>query len=231
MEATSDIVGYRPVSRLAVAACLAGVLSSLALTTPMLWAVPLVGVALAVVGLADVNRPGAEKAGHSLALAGLALSVGFGCQAVAATVVSGWITRSRVESVVHAWLDAVRDGRLAEAQSMLDPGLLPRRGDRGAPLPPDHDHQHDHEHDHDDEPMIATLPAVAAAIACGASASRQVRCTGRDEETGEKWLARVRLDPCGDRGPLTLRLELFPAEAIEGKKRVERWRILLIEQG
>ncbi|MFM8893115.1 MAG: hypothetical protein ACKOTB_16120 [Planctomycetia bacterium] len=230
MEATSDIMGYRPVSRLAVAACLAGVLSSLALTTPMLWALPLVGIALAVVGLADVTRAGAEKAGRGLALAGLALSVGFGCQAVASAVVTDWITRSRVESVVHAWLDALHEDRLAEAQSMLDPGLLPRdQPGPGAPMPLDHDHQHDH--DHADEKSITSLPAVAAAIGCGKSASREVRCIGRDEETGERWLASVRLDPCGDRGPLTLRLELFAAEATEGKKRVERWRILRIERG
>lgn len=230
MEATSDIVGYRPVSRLAVAACLAGVLSSLALTTPMLWAVPLVGIALALAGLADVNRAGAEKAGHGLALAGLALSVGFGCQAVASTLVAERITRSRVEAVVHAWLDALHEGRLAEAQSMLDPGLLPReQPGPGAPAP--HDHAHGHDHDHADETAITSLPAVAAAIGCGASASRQVRCTGRDEETGERLLASVRLDPCGDRGPLILRLELFSAEATEGKKRVERWRILRIERG
>ncbi|MFM8891884.1 MAG: hypothetical protein ACKOTB_09745, partial [Planctomycetia bacterium] len=158
MEPTSDIMGYRPVSRLAVASCLAGVLSGLALTTPMLWALPLVGVALSVAGLADVRRPGAEQAGHGLALAGLALSVGFGCQAVASTLVTHWITRSRVESVVHAWLDALHEERLAEAQSMLDPGLLPReQPGPGAPMP----HTHDHDHDHADDTAIRSLAAGA----------------------------------------------------------------------
>jgi hypothetical protein len=48
------------------------------------------------------------KAGRVAALAGLALSVGFGAQAVTTSVVSHWIMESRARAVINAWLDAAR---------------------------------------------------------------------------------------------------------------------------
>jgi hypothetical protein len=119
-DEAGDATAYRPVSMLAVAAALAGVASSLALTTPMLWALPLVGVGLALAGLADVARPGAEKAGRMLALAGLALSVGFGAQAVTSAIVSRRIVEARAVATANAWIDAIREGRLADARAMAN---------------------------------------------------------------------------------------------------------------
>lgn len=228
MELTGETISYRPVSRLAVAAAVTGVLASLALTTPMLWIVPLVGVALAVAGLLDVARPGAEKAGRAAALVGLALSVGFGVQAVTTALVSRWIVESRVEAVVGVWLDAIRDGRLSDARRMLSPSLLPHGDSPDAAFGgPGH---RGHDHDHEPEVSIDTLPAVAALLGCGADALREVRCTGRDEETGERWVATVRLRSCGDGKAVALRLEVAPSAAKEGAQPVERWTILKIDE-
>jgi len=219
MEPAGETIGYRPVSRFALAAAAAGVLSSLALTTPLLWLIPLLGIALAILGLADVARPGAEKAGQAAALLGLALSVGFGAQAVTAAVVSHTITQSRVRGVASLWLDALRENRLADAESMLAPELL-------SSTHPDHSGNED-----GDEPTIGSLPAVMAIRSCGDAAGRTVESTGRDEKTGEQWGVRVRLSPCQDGGTVEVQLQLKPELVNEPTQRVERWTISQIDLG
>jgi hypothetical protein len=235
MESSGETISYRPVSKLAVAAAVAGVLSSLALTTPLLWILPLVGVALAVAGLTDVARSGAEKAGRVAALVGLALSVGFGAQAVTTSVVSRWIMESRTKAVVHAWLDALGENRLADARSMIAPYLLSRSETaelgRGGPAHGEPGHSHHPGEDAGKDGSIEVLPAVQAIRRCGAAAVRDVRYAGRDEEAGERWCARVRLTPCDGGGAVDVRLELEPAVVNEPKRRVERWTIAKIDLG
>jgi len=217
MRPACETIGYRPVSKIAMASAVVGLLSSLALMTPLLWILPLLGIALAIMGLADVARLGAEKVGRAAALLGLALSIGFGAQAATAAVVSRTITQSRVRTVVSMWLDALRENRLADAQSILSPRLLP---------PAHSDHPG---HEDGDEPTIGLLPAVMAIRGCGDAAGRTVESTGRDEETGEQWGVRVRLSPCADGGAVEVRLQLQPAIVNEPTQRVERWTISQID--
>lgn len=226
MESHGETIGYRPVSRLAVAAVVAGLASSLALTTPLLWILPLVGIAIAAAALADVARPGAEKAGRAAALAGLALAVGFGAQAVASKAVAHLLTRGRVVAVTNAWLDAVAEGRLADARSMLGPDVLPPADPfgHGGPSHAGHDHA-------DEAHAVAELPVVKALLGCGANATRTVECTGRDEENAEHWTARLRLAPCADGQPVELRLGLAPSVVRERRGSVERWTITKITPG
>lgn len=235
MKATEETISYRPVSRLAVAAAAVGVLSSLSLTTPLLWILPLAGAALAVAGLADVARSGAEKAGRVAALVGLALSVGFGTQAVATNVVARWIMESRTKAAVHAWLDALAEKRLADARSMISPHLLPRSESepQGAGLPAHGEPGHSHTPGDEagEGGSIDSLPTVRAILGCGAAAIRDVRYAGRDEETGEAWCARVRFAPCADGGAVDVRLQLMPTVVNEPKRRVERWTITKIDLG
>ena len=211
MEPVSPTIRYRPVSGLAVAAAVMGMLSSLAIATPLLWTLPLLGIALAIAGLAEVTRSGVEKAGRTAALLGLALSVGFGAQAVTAALVSRKITEGRVRAVASMWLDALRENRLADAQSMLSPHLLP---------PPTAE-----------EPALGSLPAVMAIRGCGDVDRRAVWSTGPDENTGDQWGVRVRLSPCADGGAVEVRLQLQPAIVNEPKQRVERWTISQIDLG
>ena len=88
IRALNAALGYRPVSGLAVAALIVGCVSALALVSPVFWVVPLVGAALALVAVRDVTRSGVAKAGGLAAVAGLALSLGFGAQAVTAAIPS-----------------------------------------------------------------------------------------------------------------------------------------------
>jgi len=117
----SDRVAYRPVSGLAVAAAVVGGASALALVSPFFWMLPLVGCAIAVAALADVEREGAKKAGRLAAVAGLALSLGFGAQALAATATARWIAAARAESAAEVWLTAIRQGRPEDARAMCGP--------------------------------------------------------------------------------------------------------------
>lgn len=113
-----DLPTYRPVSVLAIVACVGGVCSAAALVAPVLWMLPLVGVALSLAALSDVARPPAGKAGRLAALAGLALSLGFGAQVATSAAGAQWLSARRAEAVARYWLAAVCAGRLADARSM-----------------------------------------------------------------------------------------------------------------
>ena len=120
-DVTTEIPGYRPVSGLAVAAAIVGCVSALALVSPVFWVVPLVGAALALVAVRDVTRSGVAKAGGFAALAGLALSLGFGAQAVTAAATARWLAAARAEAAAGFWLEALCDGRVDDARSMCGP--------------------------------------------------------------------------------------------------------------
>ncbi|NQW46900.1 MAG: hypothetical protein HQ464_03920 [Planctomycetes bacterium] len=221
MQETVEVTGYRPVSKLAVAAAVAGILSALALMTPLLWLLPLVGVALAVAGLADVARPGAEKAGRAAALLGLALSIGFGTQAVSGKLVTRWITQRRSLAVAGAFLDAIRDDRIADVKSMLSQALLPGQEMSGM-QPPSAEVV---------EAAIAAMPAVVAIRSCGEAVVRDVRSITLDDEPGERWGARVRLSPCAGGKPVDVRIEFDQSFVKERTGQVDRWTISKIEIG
>lgn len=218
-EGTATV--YRPMSVLAVTAAVAGVASSLALTTSMLWVLPLVGVGLAIAGLADVSRPGAEKAGRVLALAGLALSIGFGAQAVASSIVSRRIAEARAVATVNAWLDAIGERRLVDARAMANSDV---RGD--AAMAPHLGHgAGEDDAAHRDAAFLA-VPAVAAIVGCGPAATRNVRCTGPDATSADSWGVTMRLGPCAGGRGVDVALQLVPGVAREGSARVERWTIV-----
>lgn len=113
--------GYRPVSTLAIGALVLGILSGLALLSPFFFVVPLVAVAVAVAAFADVDRVGAAKAGRLAALAGLALAVGFGAQALTSGVVDRAIATARATAAAEIFIRAVREGRQADAEAMCGP--------------------------------------------------------------------------------------------------------------
>jgi hypothetical protein len=124
-EAT-EVSVYRPVSSLAVAALIVGCVSALALVNPVFWVVPLVGAALALVAVREVTRSGVAKAGGLAAVAGLALALGFGAQAVTAAATARWLAAARAESAAGFWLETLCDGRDDDARSMCGPDAAPR---------------------------------------------------------------------------------------------------------
>ncbi|RLS68593.1 MAG: hypothetical protein DWH98_01355 [Planctomycetota bacterium] len=118
LETQSEALSYRPISMLAVGSLGGGVLSALALLSPMLWVVPLLCSGLACVALLESGREGGQKAGRLAALLGLALSIGFGSQAVSTTLTSHLLSGLRARTAAQFWFDTIGQGRLADARSM-----------------------------------------------------------------------------------------------------------------
>lgn len=215
-EASGD---YRPVSRLAVAALAAGGLSALALVSPICWVIPLVAIGLAIAALADVNRPGANKAGGLAAVAGLALAVGFGSQAVADAVVTRWLVERRAVAAARHWIEAVRTGRLADAMSVCAAHALPiGDGSRG---PTEDASSADAWRAR--EAAFAALEPVRSVAACGAAAPRVTTVFPADPLEGG-WVVVAGLTACG-RPEASLRLSVEPDRVPRQGGPVERWRV------
>ena len=219
-RATNAISDYRPVSPLAVAALALGICSAMALVTRFAWVVPLVAAAVAIAALADLARPGTAKAGRLLALAGLALAVGFGAQAVTSAAVDRWIASHRAGAAARAWIDAVRDGRPAEALGLCGAAVAST-----ASLPPD-----PAETDVEVRRLerFIQLDAVRAVAACHATQPEVTSCQplGTDDNA---WTVRAALASCGG-GEETLRLVVSPKTTAAGTTGVvERWKVMAID--
>ena len=217
---TGAISDYRPVSPLAVAALVLGICSAMALVTRFAWVVPLVAAAVAIAALADLARPGTAKAGRLLALAGLALAVGFGAQAVTSAAVDRWIESHRAGAAARAWIDAVRDGRPAEALGLCGAAVAST-----ASLPPDPT-----ETDVEVRRLerFIQLDAVRAVAACHATQPEVTSCQplGTDDNA---WTVRAALASCGG-GEETLRLVVSPKTTAAGTTGVvERWKVMAID--
>lgn len=194
-----DPTRYRPVSGLAVAALIAGFLSAVALVSPLFWVAPLLAIGLACLGLADVSRAGAEKAGRLAALAGLALAVGFGAQAVSSTLTRRLITTARAQAAATVWIDALADGRVADARGMCLPDAVPK------------------------------LDEIAEQVAaCGAASRPVATVLGRGEENPDTWRVKTTVAPCVA-GPLELIIELAASTVARQEGPVERWTVVKCE--
>jgi hypothetical protein len=176
---------YRPVSWLAVAAAIGGIVSAIALLGPLFWVVPLLATLLALVALADVGRDGATKVGRWAALAGLFLAIGFASQAISGHVVGRWVAGRRAEATARHWVATVQQGNVTDAAKMLDAGAI----DRGPMMPGSLDEPL--------EALLAKHPVVTAIRDCGPGAAPSVVIEGTMPEDARLWVAAVRLGPCG----------------------------------
>lgn len=194
-----DQSNYRPVSGLAVVSLVAGMLSAAALVSPFFWVVPLVAVGLACLGLADVRRVGAEKAGRIAALAGLALAVGFGAQAVSSTLSTRLIASARAQAAAAVWIEALRDGRVADARAMCLPAVVPKLDDLAKKV-----------------------------AACGGAGRPGASVIGRGEDTPDTWRVRATVEKCAA-GPLEVVIELNASIVSRPEGPVERWTVVKCE--
>jgi hypothetical protein len=210
-----DTPEYAPVSRLAVAALLVGCCAGLAVFSTICWAIPLVGIALSVAALADVQRPGGRKAGGLAALAGLALSVGFGAQAVSAAAVSRWVAGQRAQATAVAWLEAVRGDRLADAVALADRG-------GGLTAPPDETRAVE---------ALAAQALVKAVQACPPTARLSGVTTRPDERGDGSWLVRGSLQPdaAGQGDAVTVKIVVAPQTVRRHRGSVERWGVVAFD--
>ena len=207
------MTGYRPVSGWAVASLIAGLGSAAVLFTPLAMVVPLVAVALAVAALRDLGRGEGRTIGRPLALAGLALAVGFAAQAAAAAVTARVIAGQRASTAATTWLDAVREDRLTDATGLCNPLILPGRGRPPEPeLSPEEQLE-----------AFAALPAVQAVASCGQTAP--VLIETRPVQVGASaWLVRADVAACGGTTSV-VRLVVEPRAVRRRDSSLERWLV------
>ena len=211
---SDDMAGYRPVSGLAVAAVIVGLGSALVLFTPLAAMVPLVAVALSVAALRDLSRAGGRQVGRPLALAGLALAIGFATQAVAATLTERVIAGRRAAETATAWLDAVRENRPTDAMGICNPLSLPARG--RPPLGPQPTAE-------DQLAAFTALPAVQAVTGCGET--RPPLIDSRPAQIGAAaWVVRADTAAC-DEAAAVVRLVVEPRIIRRPDGTFERWLV------
>lgn len=187
--------GYRPVSRLAVAAVGLGICSAAAVLHPLCWVLPLAAGAVSVAALADVRRN--NRAGGLAALAGLALAAGFGGQAIGHAGVQRLLAERRARAATRVWLDAVREERTADALAMMG-------GTAAA----------------DEAATGAVLEAIRA---CGPPAAVAALQASPDATAADSWVVMVLVRPCGDARDREVEVRLA-VETLPGG-RGERWRV------
>lgn len=158
---------YRPLSTLAVLAFVAGASSFLALTSQILWVIPILAGGLSLAAIRDTSIGKSHKAGRGLALIGLALSVGFGTQSFSVFSVNAWIDHSRARETVLRWHQAIRNGEWDVVHGFCALGLI-------AVEEVDHDGpDHDGHNDGSEESRklleikkLRDFPAVRSLAAC-----------------------------------------------------------------
>ena len=96
---------YRAVSKLAVAAVVVGLLAPMALIAPLLWAIPALGVALAVIALQQLSSSSGELVGRKAALTGLALSLTFLVAAPVRQASAHWYLHREAQAWGQLWFE------------------------------------------------------------------------------------------------------------------------------
>jgi hypothetical protein len=215
-DVQGDENGYLPVSRLAVVAALLGVASVSAVANPLFLVVPLIGCGLSAMALSDVSREYAPKAGRLAALAGLALSLGFGFQSATHLGVSYVAARSRAITVAEAFIVAAGEGRHEDALVMcrfdaLPETLMPQpsgplAGEAGVEV----------------RQKFILMPTVAALIACG-SIEPQVEATRAEDIQGESWVVTLAVS-CPENDGKMVRLNVTVARD-PTQSETDRWLI------
>jgi hypothetical protein len=114
-----ELAGYRPVNGWALAALLLGFAGPLAFADPLLWWVPLVGIAIAIVALARIRRSDLPTVGRKAAIVGLILSL-----AVAAAAPTRLLTRNywlvaRADELANQWFERLRAGQTRQAYDLM----------------------------------------------------------------------------------------------------------------
>lgn len=115
------LTGYRGISVAAVLTLVLGSASALALVHPLLWVLPPLTVAVAVVALRAIDAEGSMLTGRGLALAGMSLALVFGLWAPARVLSRQWQLYRQARVFADEWFELVRTGKLPEAHQLSLP--------------------------------------------------------------------------------------------------------------
>ena len=99
----ADMARYHPLSSLAVAGLVLGLLSALAVLGPLLWIIPAAGAVTSGAALWRISRPAAQLAGRRLAQCGLLLSIALGTTVQVDTIVYRFLVRREARQFAALW--------------------------------------------------------------------------------------------------------------------------------
>ena len=214
---------YRPVSGMAVAAAVFGVLSLAAAIHPSFFILPVLGVVFAVVAIRDLWRADSIRIGRLAALTGLALSLFFGCLGLTRSLTTTWIANRRAEKVAARWVDAILDGRILEAHAMLMPFQR-----LNAPAETEGNVSTGLFDSRAVEAAYRRHPEVAAILTCDGGkrqAATLLEYVPDSKEHDEVWIVRVTIAPCGSRELLVLDIKAESSLIKQADGWLEQWYV------
>jgi hypothetical protein len=120
----SELEQYRSISVTAIVAAVLGLLSPLAMLHPVLWSIPLAGIAVALTAFRQLKTDGDQLTGRKAALLGLALCLIFGAASTARYFGRGYFVRREAHQLAMEWLGYLQaNDRLKAHQWIYDPGM------------------------------------------------------------------------------------------------------------
>jgi len=221
----SQIAEYHAVSAAAVWALLLGLLSPLALVDPMLWAVPIVAVAMSIWALRRIARKAPLLTGRKAAIAGLLLAVLFGSAAVADRITFHRLLCAEARQFAEIWFDLLAAGEPEKAFQLTK---LPQRRQ-----PLDERLKELYREDHPDHSLLEEFigrPRVDRLLAFGRNARVRryetigVRCFGNHDIV---FLLYEIVDDEGEGESLAVALQLQRLQLDGG---VTNWRVVPAEE-
>ena len=117
--ADEEVARYRALSSLALAGLLAGLLSPLAMLSPVLWLAPLAAVVLSGLALRQIAVRSPELVGRPAALVGLVLGVSMLVAAPANDFVYRYLLGRQARQFAMMWIDDVRRGEVYKAHQLM----------------------------------------------------------------------------------------------------------------
>lgn len=162
----NQLAEYQSISIAAIASLLLGAASLLSFISPLLIAVPIVGVVFSVVTMRRIEKSEGQLLGKRLALIGFALAMLFGVSSKAKTFVSAKLLEQQSQTCVASWVQLLQEEKFEAAMSLTTL--------TSAPAPHSHLPSHDHDEDHDEENKVDKFKqhkVVSQLIALGTDAT------------------------------------------------------------
>lgn len=117
-QAEDDLARYRSVSSKSVCALALGLLSTLAVTSPLLWIIPALGSIVSVLALREIRERHDILSGRNVALLGLTLSLLIGTATVSRYLTRTWWLRGEAQQVSQLWFQLLAEGEPHKAHQL-----------------------------------------------------------------------------------------------------------------
>lgn len=113
-----ELEEYRPINPLVIAACLAGLLSLLAVFHPLLWVLPVAAIIISLAAIVRVSTGQRRSSGRNAAIFALCVAVFAGAYAPARAISRERTLLSAARAKAEAWLALIQQGRVQEAHQL-----------------------------------------------------------------------------------------------------------------